>query len=274
MREINLNGYIDEEVWYGDEITPALLHDALYGPDNLFADDVHIRMNSYGGSCNAAVRMFDDIRAYPGSVTITISGTAASAATVLSMAADHLEMTPGSLFMIHNPSTIAWGNENDFLEAIQLLRACKESILNCYGVRCSLARDMVAAMMTATTWMDATAALQHGFIDAVAEVVPGVTNAEGIHTVNRKDAEAKVKAWLERHKPKLSRPSTGNDHTSSVPAASEQPLTPNVEDGTENTKPDAEAIKPSAPAFSMPSCPEGTPVDQLLKRLELIKPIR
>lgn len=98
--------------------------------------------------------------------------------------------------------------------------------------------------------------------------------AEGIHTVNRKDAEAKVKAWLERHKPKLSRPSTGNDHTSSVPAASEQPLTPNVEDGTENTKPDAEAIKPSASAFSMPSCPEGTPVDQLLKRLELIKPIR
>ena len=31
MRTINLNGYIDEEVWYGDEITPAMLHDALYG---------------------------------------------------------------------------------------------------------------------------------------------------------------------------------------------------------------------------------------------------
>ena len=31
LRTINLNGYIDEEVWYGDEITPAMLHDALYG---------------------------------------------------------------------------------------------------------------------------------------------------------------------------------------------------------------------------------------------------
>ena len=29
MRTINLNGYIDEEVFYGDEITPAMLHDAL-----------------------------------------------------------------------------------------------------------------------------------------------------------------------------------------------------------------------------------------------------
>ena len=83
-----------------------------------------------------------------------------------------------------------------------------------------------------------------------------------------------VKAWLERHKPNLSRPSTGNDHTSTVPAASEQPPAPDAEDGTENIKPDTEAIKPSVPAFSMPSCPEGTPVDQLLKRLELIKPIR
>ena len=31
MRTINLNGYIDEDVWYGDEITPVMLHDALYG---------------------------------------------------------------------------------------------------------------------------------------------------------------------------------------------------------------------------------------------------
>ena len=102
MREISLNGYIDDDIWFGDEITPDSLHEALYGPDNQFTDDVHIRLNSYGGSCNAATRMFDDIRAYPGNVTITISGTAASAATVLAMAANRLEMTPGSLYMIHN----------------------------------------------------------------------------------------------------------------------------------------------------------------------------
>ena len=76
MRTINLNGYIDEEVWYGDEITPSMLHDALYGENNEFSDDVRIILNSYGGSCNAAVRMHDDIRAYPGRVHLVISGTA------------------------------------------------------------------------------------------------------------------------------------------------------------------------------------------------------
>lgn len=75
MRELSLNGYIDEESWFGDEITPDSLHELLYGKDNAATDDVHIRLNSYGGSCNAATRMFDDIRAYPGSVKITVSGT-------------------------------------------------------------------------------------------------------------------------------------------------------------------------------------------------------
>ena len=79
MRELSLNGYIDDEVWFGDEITPESLHEALYGKENRFADDVHIRLNSYGGSCNAAVRMYDDVRAYPGSVWITVSGTAPGA---------------------------------------------------------------------------------------------------------------------------------------------------------------------------------------------------
>ena len=52
MKTINLNGYIDEEVWYGDEITPSMLPDALYGENNEFSDIAHI-LNSYGGSCNA-----------------------------------------------------------------------------------------------------------------------------------------------------------------------------------------------------------------------------
>lgn len=274
MREINLNGYIDEDVWYGDEITPAILHDELYGAEDQYSDDVHIRLNSYGGSCNAATRMFDDIRAYPGNVSITISGTAASAATVIAMAANRLEMTPGSLFMIHNPITAAWGNENDLMEAIQLLKACKESILNCYATRCRMDRNVVAAMMTATTWMDATAARQHGFIDAVTEAPPALSNAEGERHVTRKDAEAKVKAWLDR-KRKLSRPETDDTHTAPVSPGS------TVEDG--QTAPEAKApesvipkpeAEDSAPAVSMPETNPGVPADQLHKRLDLIKPIR
>lgn len=199
MRRLSLNGYIDDEVWLGDEITPGLLHAALYGEDEKSEDEVQIILNSYGGSCSAAVRMYDDVCAYPGKVTMIISGTAASAATVLAMAADELEMTPGSLYMIHDPSIVAWGNERDLRDAINLLAACKDSILNVYARRCNLPRNELAQMMSATTWMDAQTALENGFIDRITVPGKGVQNAV-VKEITREEAEMKVKAYLDRHR--------------------------------------------------------------------------
>lgn len=256
MRELSLNGYIDDEMWFGDEITPESLHEALYGKENQLADDVHIRLNSYGGSCNAAVRMFDDVRVYPGSVRITVSGTAASAATVLAMAADRLEMTPGSLWMIHDPSVVAWGNERELMDSIRLLQACKESILNVYQRRCQQSRQEVAAMMSATSWMDAQSALKYGFIDAVAEDgKPGAPENAGERRANLDFAKAKVQAWQDRHKPRLSRTEKQEN------ADKDQKVVSGSTDEKEET------VTNTAPPE-----PSGIPVTQLQKRLGLLMP--
>ena len=253
MREIILNGYIDEEMWYGDEITPEGLHDQLYPQNQDPQEELRIILNSYGGSCNAAVRMFDDIRAYPGAVHIIVSGTAASAATVLAMAADRLEMTQGSLWMIHDPLVNAWGNEHDLEDAIRLLRACKESILNVYARRCKKPRSDVGEMMRATTWMDASQALTNGFIDGVVDLGSGVINAAVCHEVSLGEAKEKVQAWIDRSKP----PCAGRTSTSAAKAVTPAPSeTAEAQESTE------------------PSEQTGVPVSQLLKRLELIKPRR
>ena len=183
MRDIHLNGYIDDEAWFGDEITPEALHGMLYPEGEEAHGDLRIFLNSYGGSCNAAVRMFDDLRAYPDSVHIIVSGTAASAATVLAMAADRLEMTPGSLWMIHDPGVMVWGNERDLEEAVRLLRACKESILNVYGRRCRQARDEI------------------GFIDGIADLGGGLPDAAFSHETSLAEARAKAQNWLDRWRP-------------------------------------------------------------------------
>ena len=266
MRELSLNGYIDDEMWFGDEITPESLHEALYGAENQLADDVHIRLNSYGGSCNAAVRMFDDVRAYPGSVRITVSGTAASAATVLAMAADRLEMTPGSLWMIHDPSVVAWGNERELMDSIRLLQACKESILNVYQRRCRQSRQEVAAMMSATSWLDAQSALQYGFIDAISEDgKPGAPENAGERRANLDFAKAKVQAWQDRHKPRLTRAekqeTTDEAHPSMALPDDEQTA---VSGGM------GEAVENAADVA--PPEPSGIPVTQLQKRLGLLMP--
>ena len=266
MRELSLNGYIDDEVWFGDEITPESLHEALYGKENQLADDVHIRLNSYGGSCNAAVRMYDDVRAYPGSVWITVSGTAASAATVLAMAADRLEMTPGSLWMIHDPSVVAWGNERELMDSIRLLQACKESILNVYQRRCQQSRQEVAAMMSATSWLDAQSALQYGFIDAISEDgKPGAPENAGERRANLDFAKAKVQAWQDRHKPRLTRAekqeTTDEAHPSmALPDEEQTAVSGGMGEAVENA------------ADVAPPEPSGIPVTQLQRRLGLLMP--
>lgn len=251
MREIHLNGYIDDEEWFGDEITPESLHEMLYNRGSDAQEDLRIILNSYGGSCNAAVRMFDDLRAYPGNVHIVISGTAASAATVLATAADRLEMTPGSLWMIHDPSIMAWGNERDLEEAIRLLRACKESILNVYSGRCRKTRDEISAMMRDTTWMDASAALQDGFIDGIVDMGSGVIDAALCHETSLSEAKAKVQNWLDRSRPL--RAKRNNTEAAMVQGQGR-------EEGSNHKPEEQEASR--------------VPVAQLQKRLELIAPAK
>ena len=273
MREIHLNGYIDDEEWFGDEITPDALHALLYPPDAEDPDsydDLRIVLNSYGGSCNAAVRMFDDLRAYPANVHIIVSGTAASAATVLATAADRLEMTQGSLWMIHDPSVAAWGNERDLAEAIQLLRACKESILNVYGRRCRKPREEIGA-------------LQDGFIDGIVDMGSGIVNAAFCHETSLAEAKEKVAAWLERSRPKCIQTVARKKDAEDVPeaeqsTAAESEAVPVPAQPEQQTEPQSQKSQQAAPEREVPPKPQpvkpGVPAAQLMKRLELITPSR
>lgn len=248
MREIFLNGYIDEEIWFGDEITPGMLNDALYCSGNDPKEDVRIILNSYGGSCNAATQMHDAIHHYPGKVHLVISGTAASAATVVAMAADRLEMTPGSLFMIHDPMLATYGNESAMEAAIDTLRACKNSILNMYMTRANGSRDELAEMMKNTTWMDANEAFANGFVDGImTNPTTGIENAAFIRTANLAEAQAKFTEWNDRHRP-IIRSNADIQNRADPPA--EPAVEPHVPEDIE---------------------PEGVPVELLLRQLDAIR---
>ena len=103
--------------------------------------------------------------------------------------------------MIHDPSMMAFGNERELMDSINLLRACKESILNMYERRVRVSRSDVADMMTISTWMDANAAFERGFVDAITEdQVKYPTGSAEDRAVYAKKAEENVQAWLDRKK--------------------------------------------------------------------------
>ena len=161
-RTLFLNGVISDETWWGDEVTPKLFKDELLAGSG----NVTVWINSPGGDVFAAAQIYNMLMDYKGKVTIKIDGIAASAASVIAMAGD-VYMSPVSMLMIHNPSTVAIGDSEEMLRAKALLDEVKESIINAYELKSGLSRAKLAHLMDAESWMNANKAIELGFADKI-----------------------------------------------------------------------------------------------------------
>ncbi|MCM1329620.1 MAG: Clp protease ClpP [Ruminococcus sp.] len=162
-RTLFLNGTIAEESWFDDDVTPQLFKEEL----NSGSGDITVWINSPGGDCAAAAQIYNMLSGYCGKVTVKIDGIAASAASVIAMAGDTVLMSPVSMMMIHNPSTIAFGDSGDMQKAVSMLDEVKNSIINAYEIKTGLERKTLSKLMDEETWMDANKAVELGFADGI-----------------------------------------------------------------------------------------------------------
>ena len=158
-----LNGVIAEESWYSDDVTPKMFRDEL----NQYSGDITVFINSPGGDCFAASEIYTALKEHKGKVTVKIDGIAASAASVIAMAGDMMEMSPTAMLMIHNPSMLLYGEASELEQGIDFLNEVKESIINAYQLKTGLSRSKISHLMDAETWMNAHAAHDMGFCDKI-----------------------------------------------------------------------------------------------------------
>lgn len=173
-RILRLEGPVDSDNLWGDEITPEMFRNDLEAEDG----DVTVWINSPGGNVFAAAEIYTMLKDYKGSVTVRVASIAASAASVIAMAGDRIQMSPTALLMVHDPSTIAMGNARDMEKAIETLNEVKESIINAYAAKTGLRRSRISELMENETWLNARKALELGFCDEIlfegkAEENPG-----------------------------------------------------------------------------------------------------
>ena len=162
-RILRLEGPIDEESFWGDEITPQMFRDELESGEG----DVTVWINSPGGNVFAAAEIYTMLKDYKGSITVKIDAIAASAASVVAMAGDTVQMSPVAMLMIHDPSTVAMGNTKDMEKAIEVLNEVKERIINAYAAKSGLSHARIANLMSNETWMNAKKAVELGFADEI-----------------------------------------------------------------------------------------------------------
>jgi len=162
-RVLRLEGPIDSESFWGDEITPQSFRDELYAEDG----DITLWLNSPGGNVFAAAEIYTMLRDYPRNVRVCIASIAASAASVIAMAGNTVEMSPTALLFVHDPSTIAMGNTRDMEKTITTLNEVKESIINAYAAKTGLSRSKISKLMSDETWLNARKAVELGFADEI-----------------------------------------------------------------------------------------------------------
>ena len=162
-RVLRLDGPIDEDNLWGDSVTPQQFRDELEAEEG----DITVWVNSPGGSVFAAAEIYTMLCDHHGLITVKIDAIAASAASVVAMAGDRVQMSPVSMIMIHDPMTVAMGNSKDMEKAIATLNEVKESIINAYQRKTGLSRKKISQLMEDETWMSAKKAVELGFADEI-----------------------------------------------------------------------------------------------------------
>ena len=135
-------------------------------------DAVEIEICSEGGVLTEAFAAYNYLKSLPCKVTMTVTGWAASAATYLLMAADHVVMQENSFLMIHEPSVFSWDsiNTSEAEKLTAMLTLMRDTIVQAYLKKSSLDAATLETYMKEETWLTAAEALEYGFCDEIAGV--------------------------------------------------------------------------------------------------------
>lgn len=164
-----LDGVICDDdffAWLMDGVSAKTFREEL----NSGEGDISVWIHSEGGDCFAAAAIYNMLKEYgntKGLVTVKIDGLAASAASVVAMAGDVVEISPVGMMMIHNPWTGTWGEADEIRSAAQMLDDIKETIINAYQLKTKLPREQLAQMMNDETWLHAKKAVELKFADKI-----------------------------------------------------------------------------------------------------------
>ena len=158
-----------EDVGDFDYISPQTFRQDLEAAR--FAKEVVIKINSCGGDLYTGLAIHNELKQLEAHKTVIVEGIAASAASVIAMAGDEVQMYPGSMLMIHGVAgfMMDWFTLEDLKKAVKSFDAAEKAIANIYANRTGKDTATLRGMMTRETWMVGQEAVDLGFADAVLE---------------------------------------------------------------------------------------------------------
>lgn len=160
--------------------------------------EVIVNINSPGGDVFEGLAIYNMLRAHKGEVTVRIVGLAASAASIVAMGGDRVEIARAGFLMIHNTWVMAVGDRNDLTTIAGQLAAFDEVMAELYAVRTRMAADEIGKMMDRETWISGKAAIEQGFADQLLASDQIAVDANARAEAPRMKNLAKIEAAMAR----------------------------------------------------------------------------
>lgn len=174
---------IGNHIWFNDEISNNSVSqliriingrnfifnqkkkETFYG--RLEPKPIYLHINSLGGDLQEGMAAVDCIRNSKIPIYTIIEGSAASAATFLSVVGKKRFITENSVLLIHQLSAGSWGKMNELEDDYENNKFFMEKIYSLYSKYTSITRKKLEKIMKRDIWWNAEKAIQYGFVDQI-----------------------------------------------------------------------------------------------------------
>ena len=163
---LTLSGRVSKNYWEDDNnINVETVSNEL----SAIEGNITIRLNSGGGDVFEGIEIYNYLKSLDNHITIEVTALAASAASIIAMAGDEIRMCTGSSMMVHEASTIAWGNKSDIQKVLNSLDTIDDSLVSIYAERTGADKETINSWIEEETWFTADEAIEVGLADGKRE---------------------------------------------------------------------------------------------------------
>jgi len=133
--------------------------------------NINVLFQSCGGDVFAANAIYNALVSNSATITGTIIGVCASAATIVLMACDTRRIAKNGILMAHNPKVSLRGSYEaaDLLKLAEVTDKIKQSIMSVYRDRLGKTDEEIENLMNDESWYVGQEAVDNGFCDEVIE---------------------------------------------------------------------------------------------------------
>jgi ATP-dependent protease ClpP protease subunit len=170
------------EVFIYDEIGRGFFGGGLSAEDfvaevkalNLGADqELLVRIDSPGGDMFDGYAIYNYLRMIKAKIIVRIDGWAASAASIVAMSGDRIEMPENTFQVLHNPYGCVCSDYRGFAKASRVFTELRDSAVKTYLRRAKdrVTESQLIEILDEETWLTAERCVELGFADVVDEPV-------------------------------------------------------------------------------------------------------